>query len=49
MTFNEENHLGQSKLFNNVRQFCYVRRKIIKNVDAKIVGPFLIQCQDNSW
>ena len=35
---------GQSKLFNIVRQFLYVIRQIIENLDTKIVCLFLMHC-----
>jgi len=35
---------GQSRLFNTVRQLLYFRWNLIKYLDAKIVGPFSIQC-----
>jgi hypothetical protein len=41
MTYMKEISLGQPKLFNIVREFFYARMKVIKNLDATIVGPFL--------
>jgi len=41
---NEENHLLAMKIVLTVRQFVYFGREIIKNIDGKAVGPFLIHC-----